>query len=370
MIPGLGPKDVRTIDAFLNNRCSNPAKYDELYQLKMLFTARFRRGLERLLNGTLLHSGRPKICDVQIGWIDKIPIAGAPQLSSGTEIGDAVIFSYDRRVDRHGKTASLDARAVILQAKIATQQTQIVAPTVPINYSASTPDELALLSSWPIFDLRATGASKTDLLKGVAVTSSVRPPPHAWFIAAPGSALGAAAKGWPSWWMAGRALNGDPCTTTLGQLLVAFLAPTRASPNVGFPFTVGFRSAALSTTGGPLGPPTDWSDLCNTIRWILPRYRAPRSKFPLPPGHFGPFNPRSYSIPWYASMPPSRFHSLMKSAAGQPLNGERRQARDPFRRVRSGGSIVPAEEGPGMFIMSITTTSPPDDFEMSISDLY
>lgn len=356
MIPGLGPTAAGAIDAFLNKHCGNPANFGELQQLRQLFTWQFRRGLERLLNRTLLHSEQPIICDVQICWIDKIPIARASSLTKGTEIGDAVIFSFDQRVDPVGNILSLNARAAMLQAKIATDPAQIATPIVPVNYTSSTQNELQLLSNWPVFNLRATGASKTDLLRGVTVAPPINPAPHAWFIAAPGT-MPVASKGWPSWWMAGRALSGDPCTTTLGQLLVAFLEPSNGNPEVGFPFKSVLRG---NVPFANLGPPTDWCDLCNAIKGILPCYGAPKSIFRLPPGHMGPNFPRGYSIPRHASSyiaaGPSGLRLVQENAAELGANSPASRATDPFRSIRFGGPIVPENRDSGMFILTVTTT--------------
>lgn len=384
MIPGLGPTAANVVDAFLNRRCRKPSSFGELEQLSRLFSLQFRRGLERLLNGTLLvgrsHGGPLAVCDVQIGWIDKVPIAGrpsggAPGKKTGTEIGDAVIFSFDQQIDRHGGIISHDARAVVLQAKIATSTDQISAPTVPINVSKSTPNELSLLSTWPLFDLRATGSSRTDLLVGVDVNPPSLPAPHAWFIAAPGVEP-AASTAWPSWWMAGRALSGDPCTTTFGQLLVAFLEPSGAGPAVGFEFNAMQPAKMSIGSGGTLGPPTSWSDLCNAIRWIIPRYGAPPSKF-------GLGAPRGYSIPWHQSSfisgkqsdlrfeiekaaglwPSERFHLLSKMEDAGEFWPFLHRALDPFRRIGRRGPIVPEGEEAGMFVMTVTKTRLHQEFD-------
>ena len=119
MFAHLGPPEAARIDRYVNHCCSNPSTYNELNQLHRLFTQRFRRALELLLNRSLQRAGRPAVCDVQLGWIDKIPIARARLLSTGTELGDAVLFAFDERRDLTGRLLAGSARAVILQAKVA-----------------------------------------------------------------------------------------------------------------------------------------------------------------------------------------------------------------------------------------------------------
>lgn len=359
MAPPLGHAAANSIDAFLNKHCRGPSDCGELEQLRQLFTWRFRRGLERLLNGTLLGTGRVAVADVRIAWIDKNPIARAPSLTRGTELGDAVIFSIDQKVTANGDPLLVDSRAVILQAKIAKTAAQITQPSVPINQSTSTPNELHLLSNWPVFDLRAAGRSKGDLLTGVDIAPSSLPSPHAWFIAAPGTDPGRSA-GWPSWWMAGRALACDPCTTTFGRLLVEFLNPA-GSGRVGHPFVTRPPFPKPTGQGGTQTPPPDWSDLCSTIQRLVPRYGAPRNKFRMPKGQFGPTFPRVYSIPRHASAfmqaAPSHRRLVMEYAANPHPRSPRWHYTDPFSPIARGGPVARESDEPGLFVLTITTTS-------------
>lgn len=359
MIPTLGPAAAGAVDAFLNKHCRAPSHYGELEQLRRLFTWRFRRGLERLLNGTLRSAGTVAVSDVRIAWIDKNPIASAPCLTKGTELGDVAIFSIDQQVGAGGSMVSANARAVILQAKIATAPAQIAQPSVPVNQSPSTSNELHLLSSWPVFDLRAAGASKSNLLDGVNVAPKARPGPHAWFIAAPGADPGPS-MGWRSWWMAGEPSAGAPCATTFGELLVEFLNPT-SSGRVGHPFTAQSLPTSSSGRGGAPGSASNWSDLCNTIRQLVPRYGAPRKRFALPTGQFGPAYPRVYSIPRHAAafLQASPFdRPLVLQRAAQPHpHAPRSHLAEPFSPISRGGPIAPERDEPGMFVITVTTTN-------------
>jgi hypothetical protein len=355
VIAGLGAAEAATIDGFINKVCQNPAHFGELEQLRLLFTWRFRRGLERLLNGTLHRQGRAAVCDVQIGWIDKIPVAMSPSaLTRRTELGDAILLAFHDRRDFQGSLISSSARAALLQAKIATLSTQLAAPTVPVGRSKSTRNELALLSRWPVFDLYATGRSKTKLLQATSVRQTSCPSPHAWFIAAPGKPPHTSFA-WPCWWMAGEADAGAPCTSTLGELIVAFLNPNASGAQVGVPFI-------RQVTGPPAALPTasDWSDLCNEISRIVKRYPAPPTYFIRGNRVYGPPFPRSYSIPCWATSflraSASGRKTVHERATGLSPNLSPRYGTEPFRPVRWGGPIAP-RGGRGMFLLAVTITS-------------
>ncbi len=310
MFVHLGPTEAARIDRYVNRHCKNPSSYAELSQLHQLFTLRFRRALELLLNRSLQRAGRPAVCDVQLGWIDKIPIARSPLLSKGTELGDAILFAFDERRDLTGKLLTKSARAVILQAKVARSTSQLGTPSVPIGTGVSSKNELALLSSWPSFDLYETARNASACLPSVTVAPSSAPPPEAWFIAAPGRALSASTQpSWPCWWMAGKPHPTAGCTTTIGELLVGLLAPSSSTPVVGTLFTRQTAPAPMGTTARP----ADWSGLCNEIRRILDRYHAP-------PSLFGPSQPRLRSIPLWAqlfiNLRPSGRRLVMDAAAG------------------------------------------------------
>ncbi len=311
MFVHLGSTEGALIDRYINRHCKNPSSYAELSQLHQLFTLRSRRTLELLLNRSLQRAGRPAVCDVQLGWIDKIPIARSPKLSKGTELGDAILFAYDERRDWNGKLLTGSARAVILQAKVARSTFQLGTPSVPIGTGESSRNEFALLSRWPKFDLYETAGNASACLPSVTVQASSVPPSEAWFIAAPGRALSASAQpSWPCWWMAGKPHPTAGCATTIGELLVGFLAPSSSTLMVGTPFT---RQMALAPMG-TAGPPADWSGLCNEVQRILRKYQAP-------PNLFGPSQPRLYSIPLWAQLfiglDPSARNLIMDAIAGR-----------------------------------------------------
>jgi len=292
MFQHLGPFEALRIDRFVNRLCRNPAAYGELNQLHRLFTQPFRRALEMLLNRSLQQDGRPAVCDVRLGWIDKIPIARSASLTRGTELGDAVVFAIDERRDLTGNRLTATAQAVILQAKVARLTSQLSAPSVPIGTGKSSQNELTLLSSWPPFDLHDTSGSRSPCLTNVMVGPTAIPSREAWFIAAPGHALSPLTRpSWPSWWMAGEARGSANCTTTIGDLIVNFLAPSPSAPPVGAPFIL--RPTPLP--GGGAATPANWSDLCNEILRILGLYSAP-------PSLFGTSQPRVYSVPTWAQL--------------------------------------------------------------------
>ena len=345
MFAHLGSTDAARIDRYVNRHCKNPKSYGELSQLHRLFTLRFRRALELLLNRSIRREGRPAVCDVQLGWIDKIPIARSPSLSKGTELGDAVLFAFDETRDFTGKLHTSRARAVILQAKVARGASQLGAPSVPIGTGMSSRNELTLLSSWPSFNLHETARNASPCLASVTVAPSAAPPAEAWFIAAPGHELSEATQpSWPCWWMAGDPRPSASCATTIGELLVGFLAPSSSTPTVGTPFT---RQMAPSPPGGA-ATSADWSDLCNEIQRILGRHHAP-------PSLFGPSQPRLHSIPLWAQLfiatHPSGHRSVMDAAASRLCWYD--PCYDPFLY-----SPVPDLEGKGkrVFVVTVTVT--------------
>lgn len=355
MIPNLGLHEAATIDEFINKTCSRPAHFGELQQLRYLVSFRFRRGLERLLNGTLRRGRSHAVCDVRIGWIDKIPIARSKPLGRGTELGDMILFAFEERRDLGGGLLTELSRAAILQAKIATSVAQLAAPSVPIGIGSSTSNELALLSSWPPFALHQTSGSKQPRLKNVTVCPTTPPPPsHGWFIAAPGKPP-TARSGWPCWWMAGQASNGVSCGTTFGELLIGFLTPSASGPRVGYPF----NRQRSGTWPPPLASPPDWSDLCNEVRRILSLYAAPRALFWPDRRLFGPGPPRVYSIPTWANefvrAPAANRSRVLDQACGWGPFVSPRLGTAPFRPSTYNVPYLPVEER-AMFALAVTIT--------------
>lgn len=356
MISGLGLSHAEAIDGFVNKHCSAPISFGELEQLRQLFKPAFARALERLLNRTLVRSGATTICDVEFGWIDKIPIAKSSALTKGTELGDAILLAVKEQRDIQGNLVNSTARAAILQAKVARTKAQLTAPTVPIGSGVSTRDELTLLSTWPTFDLKETSGNVTPLLYNVTVApaSLPVPPPHAWFIAAPGFSS-KTASGWPSWWMAGPASSGSKCTKTFGTLLVDFLS---ASPSVG----EKFAPQSPTSSSGALSVPPDWSDLCNEVGRILKRHLAPASIFGPGAHKLGPRWPRINSAPFWASalmtVFPQDRDAILSLAAGKLICTLPKRIRKEFAPCWECPPTPLPGEGEGRaFVVLVTVTS-------------
>ncbi len=345
--------EATSIDQFINKTCKGQTGFGELTQLRQLFTARFRRGLERLLNGTMVRTGQQAVCGVELGWIDKIPVAENLVTKEKGELGDAIVFSYEQHLLPSGAVHRSEARGVVLQAKIATTPGQLLQPTVPVTTTPSSRKELALMSAWPRFHLYPTANNRVATLEDVTLSPSAAPPAEGWFLAAPGERPKNAST-WPSWWMAGKPLQGAQCDVTLGELLVAFLSPSPGGLDVG-------RRFAPDQIGAPARPassPPDWSDLCNAVRRIAMAYEAPRSIFARPPWHIGPGLPRIHRLLGWMSdvdllhqmLCPTYFsYEAMFGPHGYGID-------DPFRSFRRGGPFVPEGEEGGMFVLSVTTT--------------
>ncbi|MBN3342774.1 hypothetical protein H5A44_10060 [Pectobacterium brasiliense] len=215
-----------------------------------------------------------------LGYIDKIPLAKMKQgttdvhgneITEKTEVGDAAFFFIDEHYS-DGSLHSRSARCLILQAKQASTGTlPKVVPIVqlPKKQNNSTLKELALLSTWPTFDLYFSSGSKKPLQAGYDVSSSsvngVVDPPKAWYIGASPHVTSA----WSPRWIAGPSVNGAVCDETLGSILHAVLenrGSLRGSEAVGKSFNfdparlkaVDFKLASTST-------PPNWDDLCHQL---------------------------------------------------------------------------------------------------------
>lgn len=345
--------EATTIDRFINKTCKGQAGFGELTQLRQLFTARFRRGLERLLNGTMVRTGQHAVCGVELGWIDKIPVAENLLTKEKGEIGDAVVFSYEQHLLPSGAVHRSEARGVLMQAKIATASGQLLQPAVPVTTTPSSRKELALMSAWPQFHLYPTASKLMPTLKDVTLLPMAAPPAEGWFMVAPGERP-KNASAWPSWWMAGKPMHGAKCDVTLGELLVAFLAPSPGGLEVGR----GFAPDQIGAPARPASSPPDWSDLCNAVRRIAMAYEAPRSIFARPPWQFGPGLPRIHRLLGWISEADARAEMLRSACAlHEGITGPCGYGiDDPFRPFRRGGPFVPESEEGGMFVLSVTTT--------------
>jgi hypothetical protein len=278
MFNNLDASHVVSINAAVHDLCKNPEEYGELAQLRWLFRKGFRRKLQKLLNQSLVNASEDAVYEVGIGWIDKIPLAKSLVLSNKTELGDAMLFSFEDTRNYQGRLLNRRSRAAILQAKVADNGTQMSNPIVPVGTSSSTPRELTLLSEWPLFDLYQTSGHKVSCLTNVSVLTAKptgNPPPHGWFIVAPGRKPEVhEASSWPCWWMAGPAAVHAPCSTTLGEIIVGFLQPGSTAADVGAEFI-----RVTPHTPQKNGSSADWDDLCNEVLRILNEYNAPKKLF-------------------------------------------------------------------------------------------
>lgn len=246
----------------------------ELNQLAELFSFNFLSQLRQILIQNKGPGNARRRVNVQIGWIDKIPVARWSGHKSATEIGDSILLAFDEVVDpKTRKLVSARGRAVLLQAKVAKIPSQQLRPEIPITTLAgSTARELDLLSTWPTFDLYPTGKSDRSrpLATSISLPVASGPgtiPPYGWYIAAPmkKALTPAEAPAWPSWWMAGPAVSGAPCTVGFGELIVSFLTGGNAAPpcmtGVGHDFTWNGRVFDGLTSSAP----DYWSKLCHHV---------------------------------------------------------------------------------------------------------
>lgn len=273
MVP-LNASHSADIDQLVNQICPTAVSVGELRQLQVLFETQFLGGLEKILKSALPHTGSiPAHLEVSLGWIDKIPIAkggGLPiaGVQGGVELGDAIIRAIDQQILPNGRIKTLSARAVLLQAKLAASD-QTAQARVPVGNGGSGRKELALMSSWPVFDLYETAASGSPLMAGITLTLPAER--YGWFLAARRSAKQRLpAPPWRSWWMAGRPKDKSPCDVTLGEFLTGFLGGAGLPPHpIGHPYRPNRKP----------GKTPDWSDLCNAIFGIVGRRQAPPSIF-------------------------------------------------------------------------------------------
>lgn len=276
----LTPKEI---DDCIDKRYGHRTGGGELKQLAQLFSAAFWREFEALLKNKFIRTKGPFKQEVRVGlgYIDKIPLAkmalgtsdihGNP-ITEKTEVGDAAFFFIDEHYGRDGSLHSRSARCLILQAKQASTGTlPKVVPIVhlPKKQNNSTLKELALLSTWPTFDLYFSSRSKNPLQTDYDVSSSsvvgVVDPPKAWYI----GASPAVTPAWSPRWIAGPSVNGAACDQTLGSILHAVLE-TRGwlggSEAVGKSFH--FDPARLKGVDSKLAitnTPPNWDDLCHQL---------------------------------------------------------------------------------------------------------
>jgi hypothetical protein len=259
----------------------------ELTQLAKLFKA---KGLPKHLADILSPTLAPPLpryreeLEIKLAWIDKRPLAKLKNETSRVELGDAAIFFFDIAKVGQRYLYNREARALLLQAKVAKEKRQIAQPVVPVNpsvppTSSSTARELALMSSWAQFDLYAASGSTEPVVRNISVAQAKRPPPNGWYMATPKiqpDARDAAA--WTSPWMCAPSASGSRCTVTFGSLLWHFLTASTFTnrtirlPEAGVNFN--FDPQYLANPSG-----NGWDRLCIEILRLCRRNNLPRSLF-------------------------------------------------------------------------------------------
>ncbi|AER57022.1 hypothetical protein DSC_11890 [Pseudoxanthomonas spadix BD-a59] len=284
----------------------------ELKQLAVLFSPAFWSAFESLLRRDFVRSG-PSFAQevsVSLGYIDKIPMAefdppikdihGSP-ITQKTELGDAAFFFIDTVFLPKPANPSVSARGLLLQAKQAESQSPALSVPIvalPRTPNSSTLKELALISSWPRFNLYFTSGSKDWVQEGYELRESARPTqPHAWYI-------GASPKTdhpWRPRWIAGPAEYAAPCNASLGELLFAVLQDQGERGGVervgkAFHFDAS-RLAATDFKLASTASPPDWSDLCHQLMLVCEAYGWPSHLF----SETGPRRKSStfYSLPFH-----------------------------------------------------------------------
>ncbi|MFE8871759.1 hypothetical protein ACE4RV_01040 [Acetobacter persici] len=269
----------------INNKTWNhslPYKgYGELKQLSKLFDGSYLSDLHRSMMRKILFSGASMAnLSIELGYIDKMPYA-EPSGSPKREVGDAIIFGIEEIFSPIGNITS-NARAVILQAKVTSDDAQLLHPTVPITKNVpvnSTYKELELLHTWPEFMLYERSASKTPYIrkKFDLVRGKVRPYPYGWYLAAPRLKRTpdlAIQSTWPSWWMLGGAIPGEDCNIQFGNFLKDFLQGNN------FPTSLGRVEVGASYNPSiTSGTSNDWDVLCQEIYKLVYKNPPPTTLF-------------------------------------------------------------------------------------------
>lgn len=268
------------IDKFVWHYAKRTGNERELKQLAKLFDARALRLLHHAMAKSFSAFPANAVLTMKLAWIDKIPLADSSQLSNRTELGDAVLFAIEEIRGRHGRS-QINARAVLLQAKVTKAYRQLTSPAVPVSpMVGSTARELTLLSRWPTFDLFKTSRSGMPLAKGLDLSAgTIGPFPFGWYLAAPrikrtSPSIKAV---WTSWWMAGAAVSGQACNVSVGSFLRAFLQGSSLT-------TASGKLEAGAAFNCPSYPPptahaVNWDRLCAEIIAIVESTPAPPSLF-------------------------------------------------------------------------------------------
>jgi hypothetical protein len=110
----------------------------ELTQLAKLFKANgLPQRLTDILSPTLArpHPHYREELEIKLAWIDKRPLAKLKTETSRVELGDAAIFFFDIFKVGQKFLYNHEARALVLQAKVAKEKRQIAQPVAPVNPS-------------------------------------------------------------------------------------------------------------------------------------------------------------------------------------------------------------------------------------------
>ncbi|MCA8251447.1 hypothetical protein LGN12_30340 [Burkholderia multivorans] len=223
-----------------------------------------------------LLSGLDPLSDasVDVAWIDKRPIAKIAANNEGAELGDMMLVVNER--DTFG--AVLKSRACLLEVK---QAPQIPIPPVPVFSDASTLNQFAILSSWPVLTtLKMTGRNVVNLLENVdtnpanIVGGTVA---QAWYVAVKPKSSGGAPT--PDPWVAAPAVAGADFCHSLGDVFGACARGDtlhHPNPSIGA-MAVGRGFSRIH----PFHGQTSWDALISAIIFVTEHYNLPAFYFPL-----------------------------------------------------------------------------------------
>lgn len=280
-------KQIEEIDKLINSQYQF-SNYGELKALSKLFDKSFLQQLEDILNiNSRIEKYYKDRYEVSVGWIDKIPLAkfvhpvndiNGNSIKGKMELGDLLLIYTHNRINITSKgteVQSAENRATIIQAKIASKKN----PEVPIvkmstSHVSSTSKELALLSSWPEFDLYKTSRSKTALLNNIQLDNTK---PNAKF-------AGYFSKNW----YVGKPVYGDVCNESIGSLIIAMIK--------------GREGEKFDITNS-----TSWDRLIKTLVDTCGKYKLPNFLFPGSTGNRYMNIPRNPLIFFFFFFKPKKF---------------------------------------------------------------
>lgn len=194
-------------------------KYSELNALSKLHSAVFLNKLQLILNSNAQQSrGFSETFSVKSGWIDKIPVAefvhktydiNSNLIVNRVEIGDMLLVykkSIKIKSQQNSKNTPLENRAIYLQAKLCDESNPLV-PIGKLNSKKvnSTSKELALLSTWPEFNLYVNGNSNTSLLNNLKLDANKNNRYFAGY--------------YEKKWFVGEPIFNQKCNITFGELI-------------------------------------------------------------------------------------------------------------------------------------------------------